>query len=222
MSSPRLAQLRDTLRGLPALTGDLPDFDPYAVSEDPVEVFADWLLEAAEAGVPEPHAMAVSTVGPDGVPSARVVLLTDVVDGGWQFATDGRSTKVRDLAADPRVAASFYWQPLGRQVRLSGTAHVLDARACAADFLSRSPSARAAALASRPGEPLESAEAMAAAVVAARSQVDRQPGLVLPSWQVWSVVPHEVEFWQGDSSRAHMRLIYRWESGRWDRRLLWP
>jgi pyridoxamine 5'-phosphate oxidase len=213
---------RDLLRSLPALTGGLPDFDPYAVSADPAEAFVEWLGVAVDAGVPEPHAMTVATVGADGAPSSRIVLLTDVTEGTWRFATDGRTGKARDLAADPRVAASFYWQRLGRQVRIVGRAQALDPQTCAADFLSRSPSSRAAALASRPGELLESVGDMSEAVVAARSRIDRDPRLVVPDWQIWAIEPQEVEFWQGDSDRAHMRLVYRREDDRWDRRLWWP
>ncbi|HEY0217676.1 MAG TPA: pyridoxal 5'-phosphate synthase, partial [Cellulomonas sp.] len=213
---------RDLLRSLPALTGGLPDFDPYAVSVDPAEAFVDWLGVAIEAGVPEPHAMTVATVGADGVPASRIVLLTDVTEGSWRFATDARTGKARDLAADPRVAASFYWQRLGRQVRLVGRAELLDPEFCAADFRSRAPSSRAAAVASRPGEQLDSVTDMADAVVAARARVDRDPRLVVPTWQVWAIVPDEVELWQGDSDRAHMRLVYRREQDRWDRRLWWP
>ncbi|HEY0187226.1 MAG TPA: pyridoxal 5'-phosphate synthase [Cellulomonas sp.] len=213
---------RDLLRSLPALTGGLPDFDPYAVSTDPAEAFVDWLAVAIEAGVPEPHAMTVATVDADGAPSSRIVLLTDVVDGTWRFATDARTVKARNLAADPRMAASFYWQRLGRQVRLTGHAELLDAEYCAADFLSRSPSSRAASVASRPGEQLASVADMSEAVVAARSRIDRDPRVVVPTWQVWALAPDEVELWQGDSDRAHMRLIYRREGDRWDRRLWWP
>lgn len=213
---------RDLLASLPALTGDLPEVDPYDLPEDPVRAFEDWLAEAVAAGVPEPHAVLLATADADGAPSARVVLLTDVVDGTWVFATDSRTAKSRELAANPRAALTFYWQPLGRQVRVSGRAHALDAAACAADFLRRSPSSRAASLASRPGEPLPSVDALSAAVLGARARVDREPGLVLPTWQLWAVRPDEVELWQGVSDRAHLRVRYTRADDRWDRRLDWP
>ncbi|WP_454051449.1 pyridoxine/pyridoxamine 5'-phosphate oxidase [Cellulomonas sp. Marseille-Q8402] len=213
---------RDLLRSLPALTGDLPEVDPYALPADPVQAFEGWLADAVAARVPEPHAVLLATTGPDGAPSARVVLLTDVADGAWVFATDARTAKSRDLAADPRAALTSYWQPLGRQVRVAGRARALDAAACAADFLSRSPSSRAAALASRPGEPLLSVGELSDAVVEARVRVDREPGLVLPTWQLWAVEPEEVELWQGVSDRAHLRVRYVRVDGRWDRHLDWP
>lgn len=218
----RLSPLNARLRALPALTGDLPDVDPYALPPDPVDAFADWLSTAIDVGVDEPHAMTVSTVDPDGAPAARVVLLTDVVEGTWRFATDARTGKSRDLAADARVALTFYWQPLGRQVRVSGRAEALDADACARDFLSRPPGSRAAALASRPGDVLRAPADLSDAVTAARGRVEREPGLVVPTWQLWAVRPEQVEFWQGVSDRAHMRLVYQRDGERWDRRLWWP
>lgn len=213
---------RDLLRSLPALTGDLPEVDPYGLPADPVQAFEAWFADAVAAGVPEPHSVLLATADADGTPSARVVLLTDVVDGAWVFATDARTAKSRELAANPRAALTFYWQPLGRQVRVTGRARALDAAACAADFLRRSPSSRAASLASRPGDPLASAGELADAVLEARVRVDREPGLVLPTWQLWAVRPEEVELWQGVSDRTHLRVRYTRAGDRWDRRLDWP
>jgi pyridoxamine 5'-phosphate oxidase len=214
--------LRDRLRGLPALTGDLPEVDPYQLPADPVAAFGEWFAAAVDAGVPEPHAMTLATADAGGRPSSRVVLLVDVRDGAWVFATDARAGKARDLEANPRAALTFYWQPLGRQVRLSGTAAPLDAAAAADDFLRRSPSARAAALASRPGEPLHAVDDLVLAVAEARTRVDRQPGLVPPTWQLWGVRPETVELWQGHSDRAHLRVRYHRAGDRWERRLDWP
>ncbi|RMI12810.1 pyridoxine/pyridoxamine 5'-phosphate oxidase [Cellulomonas triticagri] len=218
----RTPRIADLLRGLPALTGDLPEVDPYALPADPVEAFERWFADAVAAGVPEPHAVTLATAGADARPAARVVLLADVVDGAFVIATDSRAGKSQHLSANPHAALTFYWQPLGRQVRLSGPVHALDAAACAADFLRRSPSARAAALASRPGEALHSPAEMVAAVAEARTRVDRDPRLVLPTWQLWGVVPEVVELWQGDHDRAHLRVRYSRTGGGWTRRLDWP
>ncbi len=214
--------LRDRLRGLPALTGDLPEVDPYTLPADPVAAFEEWFAAAVDAGVPEPHAVTLATADATGAPSARVVLLVDVADGAWVVATDARAAKAHDLAANPRAALTFYWQPLGRQVRLAGPAHLLDPATTAEDFLRRSPSARAATLASRPGETVRSVAEMTAAVAGARARVDREPGLVPPTWQLWGVRPETVELWQGDHDRAHLRVRWTRADDRWDRHLLWP
>ncbi|GIG25327.1 pyridoxine/pyridoxamine 5'-phosphate oxidase [Cellulomonas denverensis] len=217
-----MSSIAARLRTLPALTGDLPEVDPFSLSADPATAFVDWLEAAIDVGVPEPHALGVSTVDADGQPRSRVVLLTDVVDGCWRFATDGRSQKALDLMADPRCALTVYWQPLGRQVRIVGRAEQVPEADRRADFLARSPSARASLLAGVPGQPLASVEDMQAQVRRARDRVDREPGLVAEDWQVWAVRAEEVEFWQGVSDRAHMRLLYRWDGVRWDRRLISP
>ncbi|MEV7972309.1 pyridoxal 5'-phosphate synthase [Cellulomonas sp. NPDC089187] len=217
-----MSSIAARLRTLPALTGDLPEVDPFSLSADPAEAFVEWLTVAIDAGVPEPHALAVATVDSAGNPSARVVLLTDVRDGCWVFATDARSEKARDLTADPRCALTVYWQPLGRQVRITGRAEHVPEAERRADFLARSPSSRASLIAAHPGESLASVEQMQQAVKRARDRVDREPGLVADDWQVWAVRAEQVEFWQGVSDRAHMRLQYRWDGVRWDRRLVSP
>lgn len=214
--------LRRRLRSMPSLAGDLPSFDPDAVPDDPVALFMTWFDEAVDAGVPEPHAVVVATSSPDGLPSARVVVLDDVVDGAWHVATDLRSHKAQDLGANPQAALCFYWQPQGRQVRVRGAAHPLAPRRSAEDFLSRSPASRAAALATSPGEPMGAAGDMEQAMTRARARVDAEPGLVLAEWVVYAVVPHEVEFWQGRRDRAHTRVVYRRDAGRWTHRLVWP
>jgi pyridoxamine 5'-phosphate oxidase len=217
------AALRRRLRRLPALAGDLPGLDPASLPDDPVEAFLQWLEEALTAGVPEPHAVTVATADAAGRPSSRVVVLKDVDEQGrWVFATDRRSRKASDLDVNPAVALSFYWQPLGRQVRVTGTAVALDRAGCAADFLGRSPSSRAAAFATRPGEPLPALEALHDAMARARAQVDAEPDAVLPEWVVYAVVPEEVELWQGSGSRAHQRAVYRRGPQGWTHGLVWP
>ena len=216
--------LRGALRGLPVFAGDLPGFDPAAVPGDPVALFVTWIGEAIDAGVAEPHAMMLGTADAGGVPSVRVVILKDVHDGGWEFATDARSRKAVDLAANPHGAATFYWQPQARQVRLSGTVVAASPQVCAADFLARSPDSRAAALAVRPGEPLGSPAELEAAIERALHRVQDEPQLVLPEWSLQALVPLEIEFWQGDRRRAHTRVVYRRDSvgGPWRHELVWP
>jgi len=219
-----VSALRDRLRALPVLAGQFPGFDPADLPDDPVDLFAQWLGQAIEAGVAEPHAMTLATVGDTGAPSARVVILKDVRDGGWEFATHARTRKVRELAENPRAAAGFYWQPQGRQVRLSGPVIDRGALTSAADFISRSPGSRAAALAARPGEPLGSTAELEGALVEALRRVERQPSLVLDEWSLLALIPLGAEFWQGAPDRAHIRVVYRRDdiSGPWRHDLVWP
>jgi pyridoxamine 5'-phosphate oxidase len=113
--------VREWLRGLEVFAGPLADFDPAGAPAEPVELFLGWLTEAVEAGVPDAHAMTLSTVGEDGGPDARVLILKNVDADGWQFAVHAGSPKGRQLADLPRAALTFYWPLQGRQVRVRGT-----------------------------------------------------------------------------------------------------
>jgi pyridoxamine 5'-phosphate oxidase len=210
------------LRRIPALAGDLPTFDPGSAPEHPTDLFLGWFAEALDGGVPEPHSVTVATAAADGTPSARVVVLSAVGRGTWSFATDLRSRKAQDLAANPRVALSWYWQPHGRQVRVTGRAEPATAAACAEDFLSRSPASRGAALATDPGQPLGDPGTLRDAVAKATARVEDEPGLVLEDWLVLEVTAEEVEFWQGDPRRTHLRRVYRRSGDGWTRGLVWP
>ena len=116
----------------------------------------DWLLAAIGQGVPEPAAMTLSTVDAEGRPSARVLILKNVDEAGWQFASSSTSRKGLELAERPAAALTFYWVPMARQVRISGTVASVDPDDSARDFLARSDSARAAALMGRQSQPLGS------------------------------------------------------------------
>jgi pyridoxamine 5'-phosphate oxidase len=217
-----MTPVRELLRSLPALAGTPLPFDPTAAPDDPLDLFTDWFAAAVDAGAPEPHAATLATADAAGRPSARVLILKDVGPDGFAFATDARSAKAADLAANPRAALGFWWPAVVRQVRVTGAARHLGADASAADYLARSPASRAAAAGVRPGEPLGSLDELRDAMTAARARVDADPGFVLPSWQAWLVVPEEVEFWQGSADRAHVRLVYRRDDAGWTYRLVWP
>ena len=214
--------MRELLRSLPALSGRPPRFDPQDAPDEPLDLFAQWFTAAVEHGVPEPHAATLATADASGRPSSRVLVLKDVGPEGFAFATDARSAKAADLAANPRASLGFWWQPVVRQVRVAGAARYLGADASAADYLARSPASRAAAAGVRPGEPLTSIAELHASLRASRERVDADPGYVLPSWQAWLVVPEVVEFWQGSADRAHVRLVYRRTGEAWARSLTWP
>ncbi|MFC0675351.1 pyridoxine/pyridoxamine 5'-phosphate oxidase [Brachybacterium hainanense] len=134
--------IRDLLRSLPALTGTAPGPLPTSPPVRAEDLFRAWLEEAIAAGVPEPHAMTVATLGEDGVPDARVLILKDVDARGWAFASTASSTKGRQLAAAPTAALTFWWPALLRSVRVRGPVREADAGETAADLAARSPAAR--------------------------------------------------------------------------------
>ena len=214
--------LRTQLRGLPVFAGELPGFDPDSAPDEPVVLFTDWLRTAIEGGVPEPHVMTLSTVDAEGRPSSRALILKDVDGSGWQFASTSAGRKGRELAANPYAALSVYWQPLGRQVRVRGTVASAGREASARDFLARSPGARAESLAGRQSEPLTDLGELEEEVRRAARRLAAEPDLVPPSWTLYALQPDEVEFWQADAGRRHVRLRYTRSGAGWVRERLWP
>jgi pyridoxamine 5'-phosphate oxidase len=128
---------RERLRALPDFPAELPDFDPEQAPDDPAELFRQWLDEALAAGVPQPNACSLATADEHGRPSSRMLILKDIDDAGWYFATSRESRKGRELAANPHAALTFFWQQLGRQVRVAGNVVMLSADASAADWEAR-------------------------------------------------------------------------------------
>jgi len=213
--------LRTRLRAVPTLTGTPPQFDPAQAPDDPHELFVDWLLTAVDQQVPEPQAATLSTVRADGRPNARVLILKDVTADGWQVASTSGSAKGIELAATPYAALTFYWVPLGRQVRILGRVEAADPEESARDFLSRPASSRAMALAARQSDVLDDPADVAAAVAEQTERVTADPGLVAKNWTLYTLRADEVEFWQADPDRRHLRLRYRL-TDTWTKERLWP
>ncbi|MEV7391970.1 pyridoxal 5'-phosphate synthase [Streptomyces sp. NPDC091215] len=216
--------VREWLRGLEVFAGPLADFDLTSAPAEPVDLFLGWLREAVAAGVPDAHAMTLSTIGEDGGPDARVLILKNVDGDGWQFAAHAGSPKGRQLTARPRAALTFYWPFVGRQVRVRGIVEPASPEQSAADLLARAPSARAEVLLGRQSEHLESTEEREGAFRAALARIEAEPGLVSPEWTPCTLVPVQIEFWQADKGRLHNRLRYERPDrhSMWERHMLWP
>lgn len=216
-----MTDLRTRLRAVPTLTGTPPPWDPSQTPETPHELFVDWLLGAVDQQVPEACAATLSTVRPDGRPNARVLILKNVTDEGWQFASSSTSRKGEELAASPYAALTFYWIPLGRQVRVLGSVEPADPEESARDFLLRPAPARAEALVGRQSAVLEDPAQIEAAAKEQAERIAAEPGLVAANWTLYTLRADEVEFWQADQDRRHVRLRYRLEDS-WIKELLWP
>jgi pyridoxamine 5'-phosphate oxidase len=128
---------RRKLRALPDFPPGLPAFDPAMAPTDPAELFKQWLDDALAAGERQPHACSLATVAAGGQPSSRMLILKNIDDDGWQFATSRTSRKGRELSGNPRAALNFYWPSLGRQVRVAGPVVELSAEASALDWAER-------------------------------------------------------------------------------------
>lgn len=214
--------MKQFLRDLPVFAGELPDFDPAATPADPVTCFVGWLRTAVAAGVREPHAMTLSTIAQDGIPSARVLLLKNVDANGWQFAVHEASPKGRELSASGVAALTFYWPDQARQVRVRGTVRAESAEKSAADFLARSVGSRASSMSGLQSTPLDHRDSVEAASKQALERLAQEPGLVISEWILYTLWADHVEFWQGDKDRKHTRVRYLRDGDGWTKQLLWP
>ncbi|MER7487117.1 pyridoxal 5'-phosphate synthase [Streptomyces sp. NPDC126497] len=219
---PDLHELLRSLRVWAPETTDLPAFDPAAAPAEPLPLFARWFAEAVAAGQTEPHAMSLATADAEGLPDVRIVMLHGADDDGWSFATHAHSRKGAHLAARPYAALAFYWPVLGRQVRVRGPVAAAPAEEAQADLHARSTGALAAALTGRQSGVLGSAGELARASEAAWERARLAPETPVPSWTLYRLRPDEVEFFQGEARRRHVRLRYRREAGGWSAESLWP
>lgn len=215
-------QIRDIVRGVPVFPDEMPPFDPESAPASPIELFVGWLKRAVEDGVAAPHAVHLSTVDDDGSPDARVVILKDLTDAGWQIASSRDSPKGRQLSAHPSAALTFFWPESGRQIRVRGSVSVGTTEENDADFQRRHPVARALVLAGSQSTPLRARADVDAAVSEQVRRLDSTEGLASPSWTVFTVAPDEVEFWQADQERRHIRLRYTRFGEGWRQEQLWP
>jgi pyridoxamine 5'-phosphate oxidase len=217
-----LHELLRSLRVWDPATTELPAFDPAAAPAQPLELFTEWFAQAVAAGQPEPHTMSLATADADGTPDVRIVMLHGADPDGWSFATHAGSRKGRQLAARPYAALGFYWPVQGRQVRLRGPVTAAPSEEGQADLHARSTGALAAALTGRQSDVLSSVEELARASERAWRQAQQEPDAPVPSWTLYRLRPEEVEFFQGDERRRHVRLRYRRAEGGWTAELLWP
>jgi pyridoxamine 5'-phosphate oxidase len=179
------------------------------LSPDPLQQLESWIEAARDAGMIEPTAMTLATADTGGQPSARVVLLKALSAEGLTFYTCYEGRKGRDLAGNPRVAATFWWDRLERQVRVEGRAELLPRADNQRYFASRPRESQLGAITSRQSR-----------VVATRAELDDRLRAVTGHWEGrtpecpdhWGgylIRPQCVEFWQGRLGRLHDRLRYR-------------
>ncbi len=199
----------------------LAQLEEHELSEEPFALMQRWLQEAIQAQVPEPNAFALATADAQGQPHVRIVLLKGFEPPYLYFYTNYESAKAKEMAQNPRVAATFWWEPLQRQLRVEGRVEKAPEAISEAYFASRPYGSQIGAWASPQSQPISRPE------LEARWQAYQQqfpPGAVPrpPYWGGYRILPERIEFWQGRPNRLHDRIVYARSEGRWVRYRLAP
>jgi pyridoxamine 5'-phosphate oxidase len=189
--------------------------DEAEVLPDPLAQFGRWFEEALAAQLPEPSAMNLATVGADGRPSSRIVLLK-AVDQGLVFFTNYLSRKGLELADQPWAALNFYWPELERQVRIEGRVAPCEPELSEQYFTSRPKLSRIGAMASAQSQPLPNRAELEARMAQLQAEYATTEPPRPAHWGGYRLLPHYLEFWQGRRSRLHDRVIYTQQpNGAW-------
>jgi len=187
-----------------------------------LERFRDGFERARQAGIPEANGMVVATVDPDGRPSTRTVLLKDHDADGFVFYTNLESRKSRALAADPRIALTFWWRETEQQVQAEGRARRVSDDEADAYFASRPRGSQIGAWASMQSQPLDDRQTLVDRVAELeRNYADRDIPRP-PHWSGWRIDVDRIEFWYGREFRLHERIIFTAGEHGWARQMVYP
>ncbi|MES2494706.1 MAG: pyridoxamine 5'-phosphate oxidase [Pseudomonadota bacterium] len=192
------------------------------MTTDPHALFADWFAEAKAAEINDPEAMAVATVGADGQPSVRMVLLKGHDARGFVFYTNYESRKAGQILETGRAALLFHWKSLRRQVRIEGPVGKVSEAEGDAYFATRHRDSQLGAWASEQSRPLDRRDTFEARYAEMAARFDGGPVPRPPHWSGFRVAPERIEFWQDRAHRLHERRLFLPDGDGWTEGLLYP
>jgi len=190
--------------------------DRHELLDQPLAQFKAWFEQAKTAGVIEPNAMVLSTLGLDGFPSSRTVLLKAADERGFSFFTNYDSKKGEEIAANPRVTLLFPWYSLERQIHITGLLIRTSEEESVTYFARRPYGSQLGALASKQSDIIADRGVLEARLAELKATYPEGQVPKPPHWGGYRLVPTSFEFWQGRTNRLHDRFHYTLNKGVWD------
>lgn len=198
------------------------EFSAEKALQNPIVQFQKWFEEAEKEALGEANAMALSTIGEDGYPTTRMVLLKEITRFGFVFFTNYDSDKGRDIEKHPKVCSSFFWPHMERQVIIKGSCQKTSAAISDAYFEKRPRGSQLGAWASNQSQPISSRAVLEERYRTLKERFMGQAITRPAHWGGYVVQPQSMEFWQGRSDRLHDRIRYTLQAGAWEKTRLSP
>ena len=192
--------------------------------DNPIDLFVDWFNEAKKTEINDPNALALATVGKNGTPSVRMVLLKDFNKKGFVFYTNLNSQKSNEIKSNPNASMCFHWKSILRQVRITGKLSNVPDEDADNYYNSRSYGSRIGAWASNQSSVLKSRDELLKSIEEFKKKYKNEKNIPRPKhWSGWNLNPIEIEFWLDGKDRIHERLRYtRKDDDKWEKDLLSP
>ena len=188
----------------------------------PIQEFDSWFKDAQKTSLRYPNAMSLATVGSDGIPSVRIVLMKHFDEHGLVFYTNLESHKSKDIKATHHAAINFHWEELGRQVRVTGAVEAVTPQEADEYFASRARDSQIGAWASKQSQPLSDRSEFEQRLADYTKKFEGQAVPRPEGWSGWRILPNRIEFWVERPFRLHDRWVYTKTSTGWNRDLLYP
>jgi pyridoxamine 5'-phosphate oxidase len=196
------------------------DYDPLYL--EAINAFREKHARTSELGVREPSAMSLATVGADGQPSIRTVLLRGIDERGFVFFTNSQSRKGLQIAGNPNVALTFYWDAWAEQVHVEGRVEVIPDAESDKYWKTRARLSQIGAWASDQSRPLSGRDEFMASVADIEKRFEGKDVPRPPHWFGYRVIPHRIELWSGREGRLHERYVYESKGETWTKQMLYP